>query len=457
MSAVYARARSKEAPMVGIEFTNRSKTIPAWRVDMQDKENMDNNNNASLKRSHDTAIPPPAPFDPKKGVQDIPQPVFGENLRYLFRPPHLTQPSNPWAGPSSMEIPEVDMKDVELSPPRPPPHSSFGQAGESSRVRMEEMNEGAENAEARQGNESPERRLISNAAVRRIARKRKDGRARSRSNRIRKGSRATDADEEDDSVDEEDEDGSPRKGRALTRNTSNHYTLNLPGPPPVKTDTPYILLGYLQFMFNLSLILVFLYLLVQFIFTVQHDVEQRIGEYSMDILQEITTCAQLYKQNLCDTSPIPAMLHQCATWETCMNRDPKVVGRARVGAEMLAEVVNGFVEPISWKTLLFTLLSLAFMTIFVNGLVMLYRARLHPDRQHQHQQQPQQHHQPSPHAALPFPNFAPYQTPYGGYLQPGQASQQQHGISWHPESDVEGIPRQRRRLENGESPTLGTS
>jgi hypothetical protein len=34
-----------------------------------------------------------------------------------------------------------------------------------------------------------------------------------------------------------------------------------------------------------------------------------------------------------------------------MNRDPTVVGRAKVGAELIAEVVNGFVEPISWKTL----------------------------------------------------------------------------------------------------------
>lgn len=34
-----------------------------------------------------------------------------------------------------------------------------------------------------------------------------------------------------------------------------------------------------------------------------------------------------------------------------MNRDPAIVGRARVGAELIAEVVNGFVEPISWKTL----------------------------------------------------------------------------------------------------------
>jgi hypothetical protein len=34
-----------------------------------------------------------------------------------------------------------------------------------------------------------------------------------------------------------------------------------------------------------------------------------------------------------------------------MARDPSVVGRAKVGAEMLAEVINSFVEPISWKTL----------------------------------------------------------------------------------------------------------
>lgn len=34
-----------------------------------------------------------------------------------------------------------------------------------------------------------------------------------------------------------------------------------------------------------------------------------------------------------------------------MDRDPSKVGRAKVVAEMIAEVVNGFVEPISWKTL----------------------------------------------------------------------------------------------------------
>jgi len=34
-----------------------------------------------------------------------------------------------------------------------------------------------------------------------------------------------------------------------------------------------------------------------------------------------------------------------------MNRDPAAVGRAQVGAETFAGVVNGFVDPISWKTM----------------------------------------------------------------------------------------------------------
>ncbi|KAI5119799.1 hypothetical protein M0805_006596 [Coniferiporia weirii] len=433
MSTMYARARSTEAPMTGIEFTNRTNTIPAWRLDA-------NNQNAPLKRTHSTANPPPSPFDPKKSQDSAPRPVFGENVRYLFRPPHLAQPS--WSTPAH-ETPDIDMKDVEVTPP--PPQPNFGRTRNDPGEGREAEDDAGNNAEGDE-DESAERRLISNAAVRRIARRRVGKPAQSHPSRLRLRTRFDDSIEgEDESEDEEyDDDGSPKKSRAVMRKTSNHYTLNMPGPAPVKGDTPYILLGYLQFLFNLSLILVFLYLLVQFIFTVQRDVEQRIGEYSMDILQEITTCAQLYKQNLCDISPIPAMLHQCATWETCMSRDPKVVGRAKVGAEMLAEVVNGFVEPISWKTLLFTLSSLAFMTVFVNALLSLYRSRYHPDRREQAS------HAPAPHMSLPhyppFPNaygYLPSGDPAGRWLPPPQL--------WHPEKEADALPRQRRRLEDGET------
>lgn len=68
-------------------------------------------------------------------------------------------------------------------------------------------------------------------------------------------------------------------------------------------------------------------------------------------MEGIAMCSLQYRNNLCEVNVVPAMIHQCAKWEMCMNRDPAAVGRAKVSAELIAEVVNGFVEPISWKTL----------------------------------------------------------------------------------------------------------
>jgi hypothetical protein len=37
-----------------------------------------------------------------------------------------------------------------------------------------------------------------------------------------------------------------------------------------------------------------------------------------------------------------------------MNRDPTVIGHAKVGAEMFAGVISGFVDELSWKTIVST-------------------------------------------------------------------------------------------------------
>jgi len=138
-----------------------------------------------------------------------------------------------------------------------------------------------------------------------------------------------------------------------------------------------------------------------------------------------------------------------------MNRDPTVVGRAKVGAELIAEVINGFVEPISWKTLVgcpsysrdpvpgakrdgtclspiqaFTLSSLAFMTIFVNSLLSLFRSRLSTP-----EQAPAQPQQLYP---LPPPPLYPPQSSRDPGWRPG---------SWEDRSFQ--TPNRRRRLENG--------
>lgn len=75
-----------------------------------------------------------------------------------------------------------------------------------------------------------------------------------------------------------------------------------------------------------------------------------------------------------------------------MNRDPKVVGRARVGAETFAGVINSFVDPISWKTMGFTLVTLTFLIILTNSALFNLRAK----HQQNHAPAPPNHQQMYP-------------------------------------------------------------
>ncbi len=71
-----------------------------------------------------------------------------------------------------------------------------------------------------------------------------------------------------------------------------------------------------------------------------------------DAVSEIQMCADRFRTNRCGTDlAVPALDAACATWARCMARDPAVVGRARVAAETFAEIVNGFVDVISWKSM----------------------------------------------------------------------------------------------------------
>ncbi|GAW05019.1 nuclear membrane protein [Lentinula edodes] len=122
------------------------------------------------------------------------------------------------------------------------------------------------------------------------------------------------------------------------------------------------------------------------------------------------------------------MFPSCGEWELCMNRDPTKIGRARIGAELIAEVVNGFVEPISWKTLTFTLTSLSFLTVFINTLISLYRSR--------HRALPEAH------QTQPLLNGAPYDTHQYG-LPP--ANTPAWARNWKRNDDDDQTPSARRR------------
>lgn len=113
---------------------------------------------------------------------------------------------------------------------------------------------------------------------------------------------------------------------------------------------PYVLLLYLQLFLNVVIVAALLYLGYTFVRTVRRDIAHRVDMYTLDAVHEILRCLREYYRNRCNGhARAPALEHSCTQWEKCMNRDPQQLGRARVTAETLADVVNGFVRPLSWK------------------------------------------------------------------------------------------------------------
>lgn len=140
-----------------------------------------------------------------------------------------------------------------------------------------------------------------------------------------------------------------KRSNALTTIKNN---VNKPFNPQNHLYYPAIILGYLQVAWNLFWILLAVYWVTSFYLTIQRDVQIKVDEQLTQIMSEIAACSKQYVENRCSPElRVPAMEKVCVQWENCMRKDPSVVSRARLSAETFAEILNSFIEPISYKTM----------------------------------------------------------------------------------------------------------
>ncbi|TYJ57795.1 hypothetical protein B9479_001405 [Cryptococcus floricola] len=156
--------------------------------------------------------------------------------------------------------------------------------------------------------------------------------------------------------------------------SEHHYNVHMQPSALRHSEIPALL--YLQFFVNACIVLFCIYLAVLFVLAVRSDVKNKMNEYSVEILQEIAECTNMYLTNMCGSAHrVPHMDAPCRAWDACMNRDPTVMGRINIIAEVFAGVINSFVEPISWKTMSFTVVTLTFLVILTNSALFNLRAR----------------------------------------------------------------------------------
>ncbi|GAA5858689.1 hypothetical protein JCM1840_006514 [Sporobolomyces johnsonii] len=84
-----------------------------------------------------------------------------------------------------------------------------------------------------------------------------------------------------------------------------------------------------------------------YVYIICTEYQLRVASLTLEDEAKIRQCAKAYADAQCEASPLPALELMCAEWKTCMGRQV-VVPRMRIVAKMMADVVNGFLDRLSW-------------------------------------------------------------------------------------------------------------
>lgn len=118
---------------------------------------------------------------------------------------------------------------------------------------------------------------------------------------------------------------------------------------------PATLTSYAQFLFNVFLLMVLAWWIYGFWSAIIGDVNEMSNKEMAKIMSEIAACTRDYNANGCDSTNLyPVMIAICDQYKKCMEQDYKKVGRANISARTFAQIFNSFVEPISYKAMIFT-------------------------------------------------------------------------------------------------------
>ncbi|KAM0721246.1 hypothetical protein Q7P37_003534 [Cladosporium fusiforme] len=247
---------------------------------------------------------------------------------------------------------------------------------------------------------------------------------------------------------------SPRK-RSSNQNRQMTPEAQQPPPPPPKEPhwisslftfigahptVPHILSFYAQFFFNFFLLSACAYMIYSFYAAIQADIDKKAFEASADIMAGIAAAAEDYRVNGCASdSRAPALNLPCNQWAKIMAQDSMKVARAKVSAQTFAEIFNSFVEPISYKAMLFTCMIIFGCFAVSNFAFGVLRNKT---LEHQHQQTQQ---------AQPFWNTGPPPpTPQRSFSNMLEGHNAYPGTPWHGGPALEPAPSRGFEIGDGQ-------
>lgn len=160
--------------------------------------------------------------------------------------------------------------------------------------------------------------------------------------------------EEDNQVSTMDRHTGRRESEPPSRSLVSEFFSYLDEHPRLPT----ILSWYAQLVVNVILFSLAVSTIFAFVSAIRNEVDMAANDITSDVIASMSECGKNYKQNTCDTDPLPPALYEvCKEWSRCMQQDPHKVARARVSAKTMATIINTFTDAISWKTIVSGMMS----------------------------------------------------------------------------------------------------
>ena len=144
----------------------------------------------------------------------------------------------------------------------------------------------------------------------------------------------------------------PRRGKHLKEEEQAGWIASTFNYIESHPNLPNVLSFWAQMGINFFIAGLTVFGIFTFWMTVRSDVDKASEDARALVMAEITKCAKDYVDNRCGSDKrLPALEIVCDNWEHCMYRDPNGIGRARVSAHTFAQIFNSFIEPISYKAM----------------------------------------------------------------------------------------------------------
>lgn len=129
---------------------------------------------------------------------------------------------------------------------------------------------------------------------------------------------------------------------------------------------PALLIGVMHVVMNFFLVSVVIYSVGYVLYFARMDIMYKLGMKRAEVRAQIEDAKRLYALNKCSPGTrVPAMETQCEQWGCIIDSGLSGVKYMRIVAELVAEVVDGFVERFRIRNL--AVILVFFCTVFYFG------------------------------------------------------------------------------------------